>query len=650
MVSFPEIKEYMRKQAEADRGKKSVQVTGPSIEEALQQASIELGAPIKKIEYEVLEKGSKGALGFGKKDCILIAYQAQKAVEMESFESDEDMFMDFGESQAAEPVDIDGEAIVRLFPDGAMVKVLPPKGEGKKATKREALDKLHERAVHDVDEKMIEALVNEAAGEYIKVGEFIYNPVNDAVVSVDITDFEMKGIIVAQPPGPGGADLSYDTIESYLKNNSVIHGIQEEKVKDFIDHPVYSQPVTLAEGTPPVNGEDAKIMYNFETDTSKVRLKEKDGKVDFKELNQIQNVVEGQVLAKKVPAGQGEDGRTVTGRLLPAKPGKDVELGAGQNVKISDDKLSLIAKCNGQVMLSAGKVNVEPVYVIQGDVNMKVGNIVHLGSVVVKGNVEDGFKVKASGNIEVMGTVGKCELDAEGDIIVHQGITGKSGGNINTGKTVWAKFIENAVVQSGENVVATDGIINSHVDANKKIVCMSRGKRAKIVGGKLRAAEEVIAETFGSVAGSETIVEVGYDPKSKARLAELEAEKETVNSEMEEINLNISTLAKQRKTRKKLPEEKEKYLKELISRKKELDGDLKNLNEEISTVQNYLASLKSIGKVSAAKKVFPGVKVFIKDAVLEVRSEFKAVTFINEANVVKVTKYEEPEENFERKE
>jgi hypothetical protein len=43
--------------------------------------------------------------------------------------------------------------------------------------------------------------------------------------------------------------------------------------------------------------------------------------------------------------------------------------------------------------------------------------------------------------------------------------------------------------------------------------------------------------------------------------------------------------------------------------------------------------------------VYPGVKVHIKDAPLDVRNEFKAVTFVLENNIVKITKYEEPDED-----
>lgn len=650
MPTLTQVRDYMKKQVELDRNKKSVQVTGETIEDALHQAAIELGLPIKRIEYEVLEPGSKGMLGFGKKDCILIAYEAVKKIKTSEFSEDIGVDVDFGEETEELEKDVDGEALVLLAPEGALLKITAPVGEGERITFKQAMEALKQRSVHSIDERVVKQLVKNPGDEYVKVGEFIYNPSNDATMNVEITDSEMRAVMSVTSPGPGGTDMSFDTIISVLKNNGVIHGILEDEIADFVDHPQYNTSIVVAEGTKPINGKDAKIAYNFETEHSPVKLKEKDGKVDFKEMNLIQNVVEGQVLAKKTPAEDGEDGRTVTGRILPAKPGRDVDIGVGKNVRLSEDGLVLFAGCNGQVLLSVGKVHVEPVYVVQGDVNMKVGNITHLGTVVVKGNVEDGFKIKASGNIEVFGTVGKSELDAEGEVIVHQGITGKSEGKVIAGKTVWSKFIENAIIDVGENVIATDGIINSKVDANKRIICMGRGKRAKIVGGHLRAAEEIKAETFGSTAGSETIIEAGYDPKSKESLVQMEEKKAQLDKDVQEINLNIQTLAKLRKKSKKLPPEKEAYLKELIKQKKELDGEISKLVDQIEEVQEYLASLKYRGKISASKRVYPGIKIYIKDAYLEVRNEFKAVTFVNENNVIKVTKYEESEEDFSRKE
>lgn len=62
MVDLDGLREYMRTQAETDRNMKWVQVEGVDIEDALRQAAIELGLPVRKLDYEIRENGSKGAL------------------------------------------------------------------------------------------------------------------------------------------------------------------------------------------------------------------------------------------------------------------------------------------------------------------------------------------------------------------------------------------------------------------------------------------------------------------------------------------------------------------------------------------------------------------------------------------------------------
>ena len=375
-----------------------------------------------------------------------------------------------------------------------------------------------------------------------------------------------------------------------------------------------------------------------------MRLREgNNGRVDFKELNIIQNVVEDQPLAKKIPAEKGVDGKTVTGKPLPARDGKDTVLPVGKNVHAADDGATIVSDMNGQVVMAGGKINVEPVYTVDGDVNLKTGNIIFLGTVIVNGNVEDGFSVKAAGNIEVNGTVAKAELDAEGDIIIHQGINGKSGGNIRAGRSIWARFIENAFVEAGNMVVASDGIINSQVDALNRIIC--QGKRAHIMGGRLRAAEEINAKVLGNpTSGTETICEVGFDPKSKEELGKLQASKEAAVKEFEDLKLNLQTLINIKKQRKALPEDKEVYMRELMERRQVLMADLKKIDAGIQQIEEFLGGLTTRGRVSASGKVYPGVKIFIRDARDDVRTEYRAVTFILENGLIRVSKYEELEE------
>ena len=70
--------------------------------------------------------------------------------------------------------------------------------------------------------------------------------------------------------------------------------------------------------------------YNFNVERDAVTLREKSGRVDFKDISRVENVVAGQLLARKVPAEQGQPGQTVTGHDDPGSQGKDCELAVGQ--------------------------------------------------------------------------------------------------------------------------------------------------------------------------------------------------------------------------------------------------------------------------------------------------------------------------------
>jgi hypothetical protein len=643
MIGFDELKRLMRSHLERDASNAEIEAQGASLEDALSAAATELGVKVKDLEYEIVEEGSKGILGKMGKKWKILAYPAlqkeEAAAVAESFDE---------EIGVAVPVEVDknGEAFVMLSHEGVLLKVTPPQGKGRRATERMAHDRLKARGVQVWDSAIVSRAVEEASGEWIRVADFIANPANDAILTVEIGDQEMKAYVYISQPGPGGCDVSAETLLSFLRNNRVVYGVKEDVVRELEERPRYKEMVLVAEGTRPVNGRDAYLQYNFSVEKEKIRLKEVDGKVNFKELNIVKNVVQGQPLARKVQPEKGIPGYTVTGKMLPAKSGKDIAIQLGKNVHVADDGLTVIADQNGQVLLVGGKINVEPVYTVQGDVDLRVGNIIFLGTVIVNGNVEDGFTVKAAGNIEVLGNVGKSELDAEGDIIVHQGINGKSGGMVRAGNSVWAKFIQNSNIEAGEHVVVSDGIMNSVVKAKKKIIC--QGKRAAIVGGHLMASEEINAKTLGSDGGGETTLEVGYDPKVKEEIDELQAQKGPLKKQLEEIDLNLYTLAALKKQKKELSEEKEASLRELVQRKGELTAQMKAIDDELQKRYDYLNNLKLRGKISASGRVYPGVRLIIKDIKEEIKTDYaKNVTYILENNLIRATKYEEIEEDLE---
>ncbi len=643
MVTLEQIREDMIELQKADQSLRSVEVNADTLDEALADAAVQLNTRVVNLEYEVKEKGFEGFFGIAKKPWTIIVYQNAETAAKIAKEKEMQLNggVDIGETE--ERMDKDGEFFIHHFGTEIHIKVNLPVGEGKPVNADDIINELRRPDTKDFDEqKVIHYAEAGTGGVYEQIGNYTRNPANDAIFVVDITKDELKATCTINAPGLGGADVSHDQIVTALKGQGVVAGISDEKIEELVDRPQFNIPVVVAEAVLPVDGRDAYIAYNFETDRSKIRAKEAaNGQINFKELNLVQNVVQGQPLAQKMLPERGKAGKTLYGRYLEAKNGKDINLPLGKNVTVDSDGRTILAACNGQVLLINDKINVEPVMEVDG-VNIKSGNITFLGTVVVNGNVEDGYDIKASGNIEVNGAVGACHLESDGDIIVSQGIVGRDECEIICGGSLWAKFIQNSKVKVEENIIVNDSIMNSEVSAQHRIIL--QGKRAQITGGHLFATETVLAKNIGSAGGgTETVIEVGVDPRAKHRLAELIGMQQNNLKELEELDLNIQTLENQKKIRKVLPKDKEENLKKFTMRKNEIKNENDEFNKEIETIQAHLRELKNSGKVYAQGTVYAGVKIFVRDEKDEVRADVKSVTFYYEEGFVRRGKFEQPE-------
>jgi predicted RNA-binding protein Jag len=75
MVDFLRLQNIIREQLEQDRAMRSVEVDAPTLEAAITEAATLLDVPVRRLEYEVTEKGSAGFLGTGKKNWKIRAYE-----------------------------------------------------------------------------------------------------------------------------------------------------------------------------------------------------------------------------------------------------------------------------------------------------------------------------------------------------------------------------------------------------------------------------------------------------------------------------------------------------------------------------------------------------------------------------------------------
>ena len=642
MVTLDKLREDMKTLLQVDKNLHFVEVNADTVDEALADAVVQLDTKLSNLHYEVVEKGSDGILGLGKKPWKIMVYQDPSTVKKTQRLASEGLFDLDEEGEETQITNRDGLYYIRHFKSDIMLKVLLPQGEGLPIELKDVLDEIKRPDTINYDEELIKKCVKSGTdNDYTIVGQYKHVPAGDVVIGVEVSKDEMRGSIVVSPPSMSGSEASFDMIKRSILQQGVVEAcIDEDKIREFVDNPVYNNPFDVAFAIEPVDGHDAYISYNFETDPKKLKAQvDEEGKVDYKKLNNIQNVIADQPLAQKIPAERGKGGKTLFGRYLEAKNGKDIQIQLGANVKLDRDGVTIKAEIDGEVMLVNGKVTVEPVKYLDA-VNVKTGDVKFVGTVVIKGNVQEGYKVEAT-NIEVNGIVDKSRLEATGNIIVRQGVFGKGEGYIKAGKSLWAKFINDTTVEVEENVIVNDSIVNSNVTAMKNIVL--RGKKAQIIGGHLMATEEICARKVGSPGGgTETILEVGVDPRAKKRLEELQNMQAKATKEYENCDLDIQTLEQQKKLRKKLPQEKEEKLKTLKERCEQISEELEKMTDEINKIQEHLRDLKAIGKVKVEGDVYAGVKIYIRDVLDEVKIDTKGVTFYYDKAFSKRGPYEPP--------
>ena len=309
MVTLDKIREDMNTLLQVDKNLHFVEVNADTVDEALADAVVQLDTKLSNLHYEVVEKGSEGILGLGKKPWKIMVYQDPSTVKKATRLASEGLFDNDEEGEEAKIVNRDGLFYIRHFKSDIMLKVILPMGEGLPIELKDVLDEIKRPDTINYDEAQVKKYIKSGTdNDYVVVGSFKHVPAGDVVIGVEVTKDEMKGSIVVSPPSMSGSEASFDMIKRAILQQGVVEAcIEEDKIREFVDNPVYNNPFEVAAAIAPVDGHDAYISYNFETDPKKLKAQvDEEGKVDYKKLNNIQNVIADQPLAQKIPAERGK--------------------------------------------------------------------------------------------------------------------------------------------------------------------------------------------------------------------------------------------------------------------------------------------------------------------------------------------------------
>ncbi len=629
-----------------------LEVLCDSVRQALAIASKELQSPVGKLDYEVIQKGSSGILGVGKMPYRVLVNLAEDSHSNQNEGADFSLEKTRRKSKQKIPkieLNRDGKALVRIYKTGVYLTIKPHMGTGIPIDIYTTKDKILRAGVLEYKEEVVVEAVKNRKGEPTKIAEWIPHPDADATVSVEVVPNEMFAYINISAPRHGGRHLTAEEILQALKHFGVVFGYEMGLIEMALENEKYGQQILAAKGSYPKDGEDGDIDYKVKIDKQAEYKEDSQGRVDFLSKGIIENVVQGQLLAKLIPPKEGVPGRSTTGKIIPAKNGKKKELKQGNGTILSKDGTSLTAEKNGQVVYSAGRISIEEVFTVSGDVGLSSGNVIFLGSVVVHGLVSDNMEVKAGGNIEIGGSVQKAQVEAEGDVIIRGGVQGRDKAQIeSTTGSVFAKFVQNTRIVAEKNVIISEAIMHSNIQAVGKVIC--NGRRAQIVGGEILAGSEVRVKQLGAQASTPTRIVVGMNPKILNQQRDIENLQEDSTNELNKAKQNIRTLTRQKMALGgKLSKEKEEMLVHMLDAQESLEAQLKELKEEKKELDEYISELVSGGSVHVEKTLYPGVSVEINGALFLAKDEYNRVSLIERGGNIKIIPFKSETEKSWRK-
>lgn len=370
-----------------------------------------------------------------------------------------------------------------------------------------------------------------------EVSPVILNIDADAVVC--ISKGAMGAWIMLFPPHGEGKPFSYEDLMETLEAESICYGIDEEKIKQLADEPIYFSLTLIARGLPPCPGKDGWIEEKYPRELNNSFGTDEHGNVDYHSKINMQVVKAGDLLCRAIPPTKGINGMKVTGTVLPAEDGKPASLRGGINTELNDKDDELLATKDGNLLYRNHAFHVQPLFRVDGDVDYAIGNIDFPGDVQILGDVKSGFVVKAKGNLIVDGLVEGAILEAGGNISIRKGVLGDARAVIRSQQSVYAQYLENCVVYAGDTV-ETSSIIASFVYSDNAIV--ARSGRGTIIGGKLSAANLISANVIGCRSERLTELTIGEFPMLQQQKEELQTNMQEIQKEEKETEDLIAYL------------------------------------------------------------------------------------------------------------
>jgi uncharacterized protein (DUF342 family) len=355
--------------------------------------------------------------------------------------------------------------------------------------------------------------------------------------------------------------LTKELLDSILDSYGVRFGILQDRLIALVErmnsHPEVMRDLLIAKGIPPKQACPPVLVYHpkireldplflspesnrsdpaHQSSSQGAEISEK-GQIDFREKSSFLIVHKHMVLAVRRPAKEGAFGTNVRGDMVPYTTQDIGTLEPGSNVVEQEDKY--ISQVDGRFVWNSSSFGVSTVLEIAGDIGYKTGNIRFPGNLLLKGKVQDRFKIWLGGSMKTAGTLDCWDVYIAGSLEVPEGIIGRGSAQLRTKGDIHAKFIENCNVDTLGTIHVATGILNSNIYCNSDL---HTGDRGRIVGGAIMVRNTLDVFQLGNGVGVHTQVHLGLDfvvarklDHFRAKQKEASLAKQEIASQLEQV-------------------------------------------------------------------------------------------------------------------
>jgi len=432
--------------------------------------------------------------------------------------------------------------------------------------------------------------------------------------NINISEDEMKAYLNVTPSLGGGKSVTFEQIIEACKNKGIVFGLKEHIIREVLKKSEQEKSilndVVIAEGEKAIDGENARIEFRVKMASGKRFMVLENGSIDYKEQDLFTNVKENQLIAVVTRAQPGiKDGNTVRGEPIKAKPGQDVVLETGNNIRAEDKGQALwyYSTIGGQLFAERNKISVEPLLVINGDVGPETGNINFNGIVYIKGNVLDNYNVYSKKGVTITGNVGCSKVISEGKVLIQNGVIGKYQGFVRAGGDISVKFAENGTLEAGGSIYIQRAALNTRLTAGNRII--SKKEKGQIIGGVIKASQGVEVKILGNESEHKMEVHVGADFTVEKTLSEIRQKINQYQSGLEKIALIMGKLNRISEEPENIPEKLKSIYLESRKKKALIGVAIENLKKmEMECIQNTERIFDA--EVIVTEALYRGVKIF----------------------------------------